>query len=252
MTSTTNRRLAAITMTAAACATAGFIGLGAAFDYPAVLDEPTAAILDAYREHQTAITAWFAVLVIGAALLAPIAVLLARLTPEPSHRRWIAGLGVAAAAVQVVGLSRWIWLVPGVSRDALDDSSAADAVRRFELAHTWLGQAVGETLGYALTAAFTLVTVRALGDLPRALRVIGTIAAVLVATGTLIPLGVAAASLTNFAGYLLWTVWLLAIAWVLGLPSHPPAALPSADLHPGRGVRVVRLASDPGRRAERR
>ena len=48
---------------AAALATAGFTGLGAAFDYPAILDEPTAEILDAYRAHQTAVSLWFAALV---------------------------------------------------------------------------------------------------------------------------------------------------------------------------------------------
>ena len=68
MNDTTTRRFAATGMIgAAALATAGFTGLGAVFDYPAILDEPTAEILDAYRAHQTAVSLWFAALVLAAA-----------------------------------------------------------------------------------------------------------------------------------------------------------------------------------------
>ena len=37
----------------------------------------------------------------------------------------------------------------------------------------------------------------------------------LIATGVLIPLGVAVASMTNFAGYVAWCLWLIAMAVVL-------------------------------------
>ena len=50
--------------------------------------------------------------------------------------------------------------------------------------------------------------------LPRWLAVTGYSAAALIATGVVIPL-VEAASLTNFAGYVLWCAWLLAVAAVL-------------------------------------
>jgi len=215
MNDTTTRRLAATSMIgAAALATAGFTGLGAVFDYPAILDEPTAQILDAYRAHQAAVSLWFATLVLAAALLAPIAVLLARLVPPP-RRRWIVGLGVAAASVQVIGLSRWLLLVPRFSHDALDPGTAATAIRRFELAHTWLGHALGETVGYALTAAFTIVVAASLPAVPRWVRRLGVLAAALVATGVLVPLGIDVAGLTNFAGYLLWTLWLVVLAAAL-------------------------------------
>ena len=71
-----------------------------------------------YREHQGAVTAWFLVLVISAALLAPVGLLLGRLAGGRLGR-WIAVIGVAAATVQVIGLSRWVLFVPRVSDDAL-------------------------------------------------------------------------------------------------------------------------------------
>jgi hypothetical protein len=204
---------------AAGAAIAGFSGLGSVFDYPEILKEPTEEILSAYRAHRAAITGWFAILVIGAALLAPVAVLLGRLAGG-RRGRWIASLGVAAAVVQVVGLARWVLLVPAISHDALDPSRAVAARHRFELLHTWLGEVLGETIGYALSAAFTLLVVTALrrgaiAAAPRWTNRLGAGAAVLIASGVLIPLGVGAAELTNFVGYVAWSGWLVAMAVVL-------------------------------------
>jgi hypothetical protein len=211
-------------LTAAGCAIVGFSGLGAAFDYPAVLDESTADILAAYRRQQAAVTTWFTVLVIGAALLAPIAILLGRLVADRRSRRTITALGIAAATVQVIGLSRWVLLVPGFSDDAVDPARTADAHHRFELAHSWLGHAIGETLGYALTAAFTIAAVRGLSAMPRWIRILGLASAGLVATGVVVPVGIDIASLTNFVGYLLWTAWLVCLAAHLLIRSRVTAA----------------------------
>ena len=121
---------------------------------------------------------------------------------------------MVAAAVQVIGLSRWVLLVPAISRNATDPGQTADAHRSFELVHTWLGTVLGETIGYALTATFTvLITLgvtRAIA--PRWMAYLGYASAALIATGVVIPLGLHAASLTNFAGYVAWCLWLLAMA----------------------------------------
>ena len=114
---TTQRAAAVLMAGAAALAIAGFTALGSIFDYPKILKAPTTEILDSYREHQTAITGWFLALVISAALLAPIGVLLGRIAGG-TLGKWITGIGIAAATVQVIGLSRWVLLIPGVSDDA--------------------------------------------------------------------------------------------------------------------------------------
>ena len=156
------QRIAAVGMAGAAgLAIAGFTALGSIFDYPKILKEPTEHILAAYNENHSAITGWFLVLVIGAALLAPVGVLLGRIAGG-TMGRWIAGVGIAAATVQVIGLSRWVLLVPGVSQDALVPSQTAAAQHTFEQLHFWLGTIVGETIGYALTATFTVLVVIAI------------------------------------------------------------------------------------------
>src|SRR6185312_17559214 len=97
MNTTLTRRLTAAAMAAAAVlAIAGFTALGSIFDYPKILRSPAADILASYRQHDTAISAWFVVLVLSAALLAPAGVGLGRLGGGQIGR-WIAGTGIAAA-----------------------------------------------------------------------------------------------------------------------------------------------------------
>ena len=214
MNITQTQRIAAVGMAGAAgLAIAGFTALGSIFDYPKILKEPTEHILAAYHENQSAITGWFLVLVISAALLAPVGVLLGRIAGG-TMGRWITGVGIAAATVQVIGLSRWVLLVPGVSQDALVPSQTASAQHTFEQLHFWLGTIVGETIGYALTATFTVLVVIAVTRriAPRWMSWLGYAAAGLIATGVVIPLGISGASISNFVGYIAWCLWLLAMA----------------------------------------
>ena len=200
---------------ASVLAIAGFTVLGSVFAYPQILEEPTSEILALFREHKAAVVTWFLVLVVGAAMMAPAGLFLGRLAGG-ALGRWIAGVGIAAATVQVIGLQRWVTLVPGLSQDALDPTRRAAAEDRFELLHTVLGKVIGETFGYALTATFTVLVVVALSRtiMPRWMALIGYVAAGLIATGVLIPV-VEVASLSNFAGYVAWCVWLLGVAVLL-------------------------------------
>lgn len=214
-TDTRDRAVAAVSMTTAALlATAGFTVLGSVFEYPDILKEPTATILAAYRENPTTVSGWFLALTVGAALLAPTAVALGRLVGGRTGR-WVTATGVAAAVVQVVGLSRWVLFVPGLSERAQDPASAADAVATFETLHHWLGEVLGETVGYALTATFTVLVVRGLAGLPRWVAWLGVASAALVATGVLIPVGPEVLELTNFVGYVAWSLWVVVLSVVL-------------------------------------
>ena len=143
---TTARKAAAALALASTLAIAGFTFLGSIFEYPQILEEPTSDILALFREHQGAVMFWFGVLVLSAALMAPAGIWLGRIAGG-NLGRWIAGVGIAAATVQVIGLQRWVTLVPGISDDALDPAQRADAEDRFELLHTLLGKVIGETAG---------------------------------------------------------------------------------------------------------
>ena len=228
--SSTHARVAAASLASASLlAIAGFTVLGIVFEYPQILEEPTRDVLSLFRENQTSVTTWFLVLAVSAALMAPAGIALGRLAGGRLGR-WIAIVGIAAATVQVIGLQRWVTLVPGIAKDALDPAAREDAEARFELFHLVLGKVVGETIGYALTAVFTVLVVLALRRtvLPRWAAAIGYTAAALIATGIAVPL-VPAASLTNFAGYVVWCAWLLLVSWLL----VRPYAAQQASISPG-------------------
>jgi hypothetical protein len=209
---------AALLVAAAVLSDLAFTALGAVFNYPDVLEEPVDDILAAFRDNQGAVTFWFTVLAVSAALFAPIAVGVGRLSSHPAMRLAVP-VGVAAAVVQVVGLARWPLLVPGFAADAAstDPAVAAAARDHFQTAHTLLGTVIGETLGYLLTAAWTLLVLVALHRkiAGRWFTVLGGTSAVLVLAGVLSPLELPGVNLANFAGYVLWSVWLIAFAVVL-------------------------------------
>ncbi|MET9211932.1 MULTISPECIES: DUF4386 family protein [unclassified Nocardia] len=192
-----------------------FTGLGVSFDYPDVLQLPATEALAKFRAEQTTVVALFTLLAAAACAFAPLAVLVGRLDDAPTMR-WAVRVGIAAAIVQTVGLLRWPLLVPWLADRVATEGPGSPAIDTFENANTVLGTVLGETAGYTLTALWTVLVVHALRDrVPRWFAVLGYLGAAAVATGVLVPLGVEAAGLTNFVGYLLWSGWLLAFAALL-------------------------------------
>jgi hypothetical protein len=208
-----SRLTASLLITAAILANVGFTALGSIFNYPDVLDEPAGQVLASFRDDQGAVSAWFSVLALSAALLAPIAIGVRRLAAGRVMRlaMWV---GIAAAVVQVVGLLRWPLLVPGYASDAASGSVtvAAGARDSFTTASDILGTALGETLGYLLTATWTALVIVALGRrfAGRWFGVLGGASAALVLVGVLSPLDLPGVDTANFFGYVLWSVWLVA------------------------------------------
>ena len=238
-----NRKLtAALLITAAVLTNVAFTVLSTIFNYPDVLKEPVEDILAAFRASQGAVTTWFVVLAISAALFAPIAVGVGRLSTRPAMR-WAVPIGIAAAVVQVVGLMRWPLLVPRYAVDAAsaDPAVAAAARDSFLTAHRILGNLIGETLGYLLTAAWTLLVLAALGRVlaGRWFTILGAVSAVLILAGVLSPLNLPVIDLANFIGYVLWSIWLVAFGVLLlrrpaaGAGSTTAATRPSTA-EPGR------------------
>jgi len=216
-----NRKFtAALLVLAAVLANVAFTALGSIFNYPDVLDEPAGKILASFSENQSAVSGWFLVLALSAALLAPIAIGVGRMST--SRAMGIAvPVGIAAAAVQVIGLLRWPLLVPGFASDS--DTGG------FTTAHDVLGVAIGETLGYLLTGVWTVLVIVALGRryAGRWFQVLGLASAGLVLVGVLGPLDPPGVDAANFIGYVLWSVWLIVFAAVIVVRERRSAGSPS-------------------------
>lgn len=192
----------------AVLANVAFAGLGPVFDYPKILQQPPSEIFQKFTANKEVIILWFTLLALGAALLAPIAVYIARLFPW-RYCRIAMWAGMLAAIVQVIGLSRWPLLVPGIV--------ARNDVAAFELHHWLLGTVIGETLGYTFTGLWTIFVLKSLNR-----RLAGAwfdwfgyLAGVLILSGVLIPSGVPGTDAANFVGYVLWSVWLIVFAVLL-------------------------------------
>jgi hypothetical protein len=208
------RTTAVVMISAAVLVNVAFTGLGMVFDYPDVLKHPAADVLASFRASQGAVSVWFLLLAVGAALLAPVAIGVGRLSDIPAMR-WAVRAGVAAAVVQVVGLLRWPLLVPGWAAAAAAGDPAAEEA--FVTANQVLGNLIGETGGYLLTAAWTALVLVALGTAfaGRLFVVVGAVAAGLILLGVASPLDLPVVDLANFVGYVLWSGWLVAFAVVL-------------------------------------
>ena len=210
------RLTGALLVTSAIVVTVAFAGLGPAFNYPDVLGQPAQQVLVAFSARALLVGSLFTLLALGAAMLAPIALGTARLAGPGRWSTAAAATGVAAALVQLVGLARWPLLVPSLAATVSDPtSSAADstsAVEQFAWLNAVLGQGLGETCGYLLTAAWTaliLVALRRRFAVPMVFALVGLVSAVLILAGLLVPLGVPGADATNFAGFLLWSAWIV-------------------------------------------
>lgn len=138
-----------------------FMMLARSFDYPDILRRPTDEVLTRFRAGGSAlILQWWAFMLSGVVFL-PVAVLLPSIVGSGLLASVAAAVGVLAAAVQIIGLLRWVYLVPYLARthaDAASSPSTRESVRVvFESFHRFLGVGVGEHLGYSLTGVWTLL-----------------------------------------------------------------------------------------------
>ncbi|HET8951038.1 MAG TPA: DUF4386 domain-containing protein [Solirubrobacteraceae bacterium] len=137
--------------------------LAAGFDYPDVLRRPTAEVLEAFRAGGTRLVlTWWAFALTAVAMVPLVVVLSGALGDvDPTLVALTTTTGVLAGAVQFLGLVRWPFLVPYLAREAAGPTAsearreAVDVV--FQAFNRYLGVAVGEHLGYALTGAWTLL-----------------------------------------------------------------------------------------------
>lgn len=204
---------------------AAFAALGVKFDYPDILRRPTAEILTRFREGGAGLVLLWWGFAMSAALLAPVAVLLASALHGANNTLRAVGAttGVLAAVVQLLGLIRWPFLVPYLARVAAEpDASparreAVDVV--FQSLNRYLGVAVGEHLGYLLTGTWSILVGVALAQstvAPAWLGILGILVGVLLAICSLEFIGRFEPSGWKLAGaltpvtYVAWSLWLMA------------------------------------------
>jgi Domain of unknown function (DUF4386) len=138
---------------------ATFALLGKRFNYPDILRRPTAEILERFRAGGPGlILLWWTFMSSGLLLIAG-AVLLGQVLGFGWIVPVATTIGVLAGLVQMLGLLRWVYVVPALAR-AYTDPTLAPEQREvhaavFRALHQYLGVGVGEHLGYLFTGIWS-------------------------------------------------------------------------------------------------
>ena len=148
----------------------------------------------------------------------------------------IAALGVAAGVTQAIGLSRWVYAVPGLAAAwaaSPDEPSLRATIETvFLTLHQSAGVGTGEAIGQSLTA-FWLIGVAVgqlghprFGPAPAALGLIGGVVLLLglvEGLATVVAFDPGVFGLAGVAGFLLLTVWMIwtGVLCVLRPSVHP-------------------------------
>jgi hypothetical protein len=192
------------------------------FSYPGILREPTDVILSRFTAGGPGLILLWWGFAMSAVAFIPLAALTGTLVADETLRSVVVTVGVLAGLVQALGLMRWVFLVPHLARESAAgvDPKTIDLV--FQSFHRYLGVAVGEHLGYLFTGGFTiLLSVGAWAALPLWLTIPGVVIGAMLVVGALEFVGPferegwKVAGVLVPVGYLLWSVWSVAVGVLL-------------------------------------
>jgi Domain of unknown function (DUF4386) len=205
-----------------------FALLGKRFEYPDILRRPAEEILDRFRAGGSSlILLWWTFMLSGLLLIAA-AVLLGQALGLTGVVPLAVTIGALAGLVQMLGLLRWVYLVPSLARTHADpvlDSGQREAtVAVFRAMHQYLGVGVGEHLGYLFTGIWSVLTGVAIAGrdvVPTWMGWVGIVIGAGLIVGSAEFLGpneehgwsVAAATIPIL--YIAWSLWLLALGITL-------------------------------------
>jgi uncharacterized protein DUF4386 len=207
---------------------ATFALLGKRFDYPDILRRPASEILDRFRAGGSSLIILWWLFMLSGLLLIPAVVLLGQALGFTGIVPLAVTVGVLAGLVQMLGLLRWVYLVPSLARTSADPGlergQREAAIAVFRAMHQYLGVGVGEHLGYLFTGIWSVLTgVAIVGRvlLPAWMGWVGIVVGVGLVLGSAEFLGRNEEDGWALAGaaipvlYIAWSLWLLAMGIAL-------------------------------------
>ena len=194
------------------------------FEYPDILRKPTDYILSRFKAGgRQLIMTWYAFAFTGVIFI-PVAFLVQQTlaSEDTPYLPFATTIGVLAGLVQCLGLIRWTFLVPYLSKTYFEPE-ATQATRDsiavvFQAFHRYAGVAIGEHLGYLFTSIWTALIALAVTQSPLFtpwLGWIGIIPAIGIFIGIFEESGFKAAGAINAISYILWSIWLIILGVVL-------------------------------------
>jgi hypothetical protein len=191
------------------------------FDYPNILRQDAGIILTKFNAGGTSLVlTWWAFAILGLPLLIAYILIGQSFENKLGFIKWVTTLGVISGIVQIIGLLRWVFVVPVIADSyvsAGDEATKAAARISFLVIHQFGGVLLGEHIGQLFTITWTIMISWAFIQLkyvPKWLSWLGIIASVIYLMAqaelftTVIP-HFPVWSMAGFLGSTLWLIWLI-------------------------------------------
>lgn len=201
-----------------------YANLVAIYDYPDILRRPAAEALTRFAEGGVPLILTWHAFAWAALLLVPLSIGLALTAQNRAASDRLAIFasisGALSGTVQAIGLWRWVFVIPSLSRRHAEGDADAKAAAEglFDILNAWGGVAIGEHLGQWLLVFFVLALSVLQGRQGRAVTAgIGFATAAAMGVGTTEGLAIALGrngdlfSLFTIAGFLGLSLWLILI-----------------------------------------
>jgi hypothetical protein len=191
------------------------------FNYPGILRQESGSILTQFHQAGSSlIYTWFAFALLGLPLLVAYSLIGQKLEPGMPQMKWVTTIGIISGVVQIIGLLRWVFVVPVLATEFVSTSSPSkqEAIEiSFKVIHQFGGVLLGEHLGQLFTIIWTVFISFALLKMriiPKWLAWWGFIASLIyfLAQAELLATVIPAFPVIDMAGFIGSTLWLL---WIL-------------------------------------
>ena len=192
------------------------------FDYPDILRQPTGEILTRFHQGGSGlIFTWLAFALVGLPLLEAVVLIGQKFEDKFYFIKWATTLGVVGFVVQLIGLSRWVFVVPILAKDYVVGNDAAKIAieTSFKVIHQFGGVLLGEHIGQLFTIAWTIMMCSAFIQLnlfPKWIHYFGIVSSLVYLTAqaellnTVIP-DFPFIGISGFLGSTLWLIYLIVL-----------------------------------------
>jgi len=191
------------------------------FDYPDILRQEGGLVLTRFHQGGASlICTWLAFALLGIPLVVAYSLIGQRLESQIPYLRWVTTLGVVSGIVQIVGLLRWVFVVPVLASDyvkATEPAAQEAIVTVFKAVHQFGGVLLGEHVGQLLTVIWTVfisIALLKVNIIPRWIAWWGFVSSFIYflaqaeLLATVIP-HMPRIEIAGFLGSTLWLLWLI-------------------------------------------
>ena len=202
------------------------------FEYPDILREDVGTVLTKFHNGGSSlILTWWTFAIFGLPLLIAYILIGQKLENRIGFIKWITTVGVISAIVQIIGLLRWVFVIPVIANTYVGSNNAAtreSAIISFKTIHQFGGVLLGEHIGQLFTIIWTIMISTAFLKLklfPNWVSWLGIISSLIyvLAQAELFATVIANFPTWDMAGFIgstLWLIWLIIIG-VLFMKAEP-------------------------------